>query len=203
MELTQYLRLIMKQTIKMKLSIQSVSDLITNSSSEIFQFKTDLDFETVKSMIEEQGRKNYKNDDSRDWYDIPEEERKTMDSCSGMGGELEVQNWEDRYKEWLEWYIPKGKRDKVTPEIWALHYNDSLEDLKSSVWVDLDWHRCATIHFILTNFWVSYADGAYFYTQIDPETKKIVRYVTKEMYYALPENCRGENPFTEYDGSDN
>lgn len=168
----------------LRISVQSISDLITNSSSEIFQFKTDLDAKAVEELIRNGVSKNYK-------Y--------AEDSYSGMGGHLTVEGWEDVYKEWLEYEVPENKRDQATPEVWAILQPESLEDLKSSIWVDVDWSRYATIHFILSNFWVTGTSGYGFYTQIDPETKKIVRYVTKEMYNELPENCKGDDPHTECD----
>lgn len=156
-----------------KIKVQSISDLITNSSSEVFKVKSDLDIDTIKGIIET-GEKNYG----------------ALDHCSGMGGDISIENWEYMYQEWLKWEVPENKRQYYTPEIWSLHYNESLDDLKSSVWIDIDWDREGTIKFILDTFWVTDCDHDWEYMQIDPETKKVIRLVSKEMYDKLPENCK-------------
>lgn len=157
------------------LKIQSVSDIITNSSSEVFQFQTNLDFEVVKEIIEAEGAKN----------------AGISDDYSGDGGTLDVRNWEDAYKLWMEWEIPEDKRKDCTPEIWALHYPESLEELKSTIWISIDWARKGTIDFILDTFWVTCSDTGWQYEQIDPETDEVVRLVSKATYDKLPENCKG------------
>lgn len=172
----------------LRLKFQSASDIITNSSSEIFQLKSDLTFETVKEMIEAEGRKNKAACPDKYW-ELPSEEQKKFDGWSGEGGRLEILNWKDVFKQDAEWRCAASKIDQFTPEMWALEYEESLDELKSMVWVEIDWHRYATIRFILENFWVTYADGSY-YWQKDPETDKPIRVITEEMYNALPQNCR-------------
>lgn len=174
----------------LRLKFQSVSDIITNSSSELFQLKSDLTFETVKEMIEAEGRKNRAACPDKYW-ELPWKEQKKFDGCSGCGGKLEVLSWEDVFKRHAEWSCVPSKIDQFTPEMWALEYEESLDELKSMVWIDIDWKRYATMKFILENFWVTYADGNH-YWQKDPETDKLVRVVTEEMYNALPENCRSD-----------
>ena len=172
------------------LKFQSVSDVITNSSSELFQLKSDLTFETVKEMIEAEGRKNHAACPDKYW-ELPWEERIKFDGCSGCGGELSVLSWEDMFKRHAEWWCVASKRDQYTPEVWALGYEESLDELKSMVWIDIDEHRWATIKFILENFWVISATGQR-YWQKNPETDELIRVVTEEMYNALPENCRAD-----------
>lgn len=176
------------------LKFQSVSDIITNSSSEIFQLKSDLTFDVVKGMIEEEKEKNGRATPNN-VYDLPYEEKMKYDCSSGMGGWFQILNWEDVYKQAKEncWHCVSSKRDMYTPEIWALQYDESLEELKSMVWVDIDHSFHATIRYILENFWVTGVDSYGNYWQKDPETDRLIRVITKEMYDALPENCRYEN----------
>lgn len=170
----------------LRLSFQSVSDLITNSSSEVFRLKSDLEFEFVKEIIEEEGKKNVMSRPDKYW-ELPYEERQAFDCCSGMGELLKVLNWKDVFEQYKEWDCVASKYDQYTPEVWALNFDESLEELQSMVWVDIDHSRYATIRYILENFWVNYVD-TYAYWEKDPETDKLIRVITKEMYNALPEN---------------
>lgn len=176
----------------LRLKIQSTSDVITNSSSEIFQLKSDLSLETVKEMIEAEGKKNYEAC-PENYYNLSWEEKIKYDGCSGVGGELSIYSWEDIFKRDAEWDCVKSKRDQYTPEVWALRYEESLDELKAMVWVDIDHSRYATMRYILENFWVISSDCYGHYYQKDPETDRIIRVITEEMYNALPENCRYEN----------
>ncbi len=173
----------------LRLKFQSTSDVITNSSSEIFQLKSNLSLETVREMIETEGRKN-REARPDGWWELPFEEQNKFDCCSGVGGELSIYGWEDIYKRDAEWRVVDSKRDQYTPEIWALGYEESLDELKSMIWVDIDWSRYATIKFVLENFWVVGSDSCNNYWQKDPETNKCIRIITKEIYDTLPENCR-------------
>ncbi len=174
-----------------RLKFQSTSDIITNSSSEVFQLKSDLTLETIREMIKAEGRKN-REACPDEWWELPFEEQKKFDGCSGEGGELSFYNWEDIYKRDAEWNVVASKREQYTPEIWALQYEENLDELKSMIWVNIDWNRYATIRFILENFWVVGCDTYDHYWQKDPETGKRIRVITKEMYDALPENCRDD-----------
>lgn len=169
----------------MKLSIrfQSISDIITNSSSEIFTVIDERPIRELRKLIRHIGEENLPSSWDK-FYDLPEEEQDKFDHCSGMGGELEVKDWEDRYNEWLEW-IPDNKKHQATPEIWALQYKESLEELKKLIIIDIDWHRKPTIDWILENLWVIDADGGCF--EKDPETGRVLRRITHEEAEALPE----------------
>lgn len=153
-----------------RIVVQSISDLITNSSSEIFALKADSSFKNVKSIIKEVAKKN---EDSGE------------DQCSGEGGLLEFYTWEYMFQQWKECYIASNKQDLATPEMWSLTYNESLDTLKKTVWVDIDHSFKGTIDFILENFYVYYADGGLF--ERDPKTGRILRSVNCDEYRELPE----------------
>ncbi len=61
-----------------------------------------------------------------------------------MGGELEIKGWKDYYDEWISWHL-ENKRHLLTPEIWCSQFKESLDEIKKRIWIDIDWHRKATI----------------------------------------------------------
>lgn len=153
-----------------KILVQSISDLITNSSSEIFAVKSDESLENLEWVIRNEAKKN---------------EASGEDNCSGEGGLLEFYTWEDRFTQWKECYIASSKQDMATPEMWSLCYNESLDTLKKTIWVDIDHSFKGTIDFILENFYVYDANGGLF--EKDPETGRILRSVSYDEYDKLPE----------------
>lgn len=171
------------------IKIQSASDIITNSSSEIFQLKSDLSLDVVRQMIMDEGQKNIEARPER-WYDDSKYGNTEYDGSSGMGCHLEIYGWEEVYENAKEWDCAASKKDLYTPEVWALKYDAPLEELKQQIWVDIDWARKATIDFILRTFWVVNVDSWRYYAQINPDTKEIIRIVTEDMYEQLPENER-------------
>lgn len=168
---------------KLLIKFQSISDIITNSSSEIFTVIDERPFKKLKKLIEQIGKGNLPSD-WRDSGALSEDGKEKFDSFSGDGGTLEVKNWEDLYNDWLEW-IPENKRNQATPEIWALRYSESLEELKKQIQIEVDWNRGRTIDWILENLWVIEADGGCF--EKDPDTGRILRRITYEEADKLPE----------------
>jgi hypothetical protein len=154
---------------KIKLKVQSFSDIITNSSSELFVVKDDRSYETVKEIIERVAETNLKNG---------------TDVGSGMGQFLEIKNWEMLYDEAKEDHIAKNKQEFYTPEIWSLEYEEELDELKQLIYIDIDWRRDATIEWIFKNLFVSNID--YGYAERDPETGRILRTVSEETFNSLP-----------------
>lgn len=173
------------------IKIQSASDIITNSSSEIFQLKSDLSLDVVRQMIMDEGEKNLKSRPEK-WYTEDYYETIEFDGGSGMGDLLEIRGWEEIYEQDREWDCAANKKDLYTPEVWALKYVESLEELKQQIWVNIDWSRKATIDFIIRNFWVVATDALGYYAQIDPKTQRVVRVITEDMYEKLPENERSK-----------
>ena len=142
------------------IKIQSISDVITNSSSEVFvlQSKSDVT-EKIKNRI-----LNYHS--SHQWYhddfdklppDIlamiggnknAEAIEDMLNNHSGMAGNIEVLTWEDAYKAYCEKYT----KCKCTPEQWAKDLNFDLDEAKRIIIVDLDWASNATIKKLKTKF---------------------------------------------------
>ena len=73
------------------IDLQSVSDIITNSSSEVFTVKAEMPISELKQLITEIADKNYFKGSWEEWEKLPDEEMNKYDSSSGMGG-----NW--KYK---------------------------------------------------------------------------------------------------------
>lgn len=169
---------------KLLIKFQSISDVITNSSSEIFTVIDERPPTELKELILQVGEQNFPKNWG-DYYNLPDEEKEKFDGISGEAGLLKVQNWKDLYNEWLKFWIPENKRSQATPEIWALQYKDSLEDLKKQITISIDVNRRATINWILKNLWVIDADSGYF--EKDPETGRIIKRITYEEAEELPE----------------
>lgn len=174
----------------MEIKIQSYSDIITNSSSEIFIVKDcDKSAKELESLLKAL-RDQYYYSGEKSWYDLSEEERRQYNSSSGMGGTIEVKDWQGRYKEWLDYYIPESKQDKASPEMWSLFHIESLAELKHELQIDIDWSQLYSIDWILKNLFVIYADNGSNYYQKDPNTGRILRKVSQEEWEELPDNER-------------
>lgn len=127
----------MKQitTVKYLIPIQSVSDIITNSSSEVFlcQNTTNMTMEQLVDFIYEYNRQHQFEGSWQDWLALSDDERDQYDSSSGTGGMLEVVSYE------------KGKDD------WPRIYFEGLSNPEQYLMVDTDWNNRATIDWICDN----------------------------------------------------
>lgn len=173
---------------KLFIAIQSISNLITNSSSEVFIVKSDSP-EEVRELIMNIAEQ-HKWLDWEDYDKLSEEEKYKYDSSSGMGGEINVKTWKESYERDKS-YIPKNKRHLYTPEIWSIGYKESLNDLKKRLVIDIDWSRKATINWILENLFVYGTDYGYY--KIDPTTGRYLKRVSEEEWEQLPENERNND----------
>ncbi len=186
---------------KIILKFQSASDIITNSSSETFTLKSNIAYDTVKSMILTEHDKNAID------YDHWDDNTGKYDKPSGDGGTLEIKSWYDIYLDYRKFKCHKSKYDLYTPEIWALSFEESLDELKSMVWVYIDEGFKPTINYILNTFWVVKSSAWEYYDivdketnkvktvpaifwQLDENTKKPIRVISREMYESLPEENR-------------
>lgn len=135
----------------LKIKIQSTSDLITNSSSEVFVIKANgFSFEEVKELIESGAEARYKayadnweENCQKKWDQL---EKEDLDGCSGMGGNLDVWNWKGMYERRKEW------EPDYTVEEFAEDEGLDVDSLDQYVWIDIDWARRGTINFIYDNF---------------------------------------------------
>lgn len=168
--------------------LQSISDIITNSSSEIFTIKNVENVSELKKLIEEIGESNWFKGSWEEWDKLSWEEQSKYDTGSGMGGELKIQTWEELYNMYKE-HVPENKRYLYTPEIWSLNFDEPLEELKNQIWIDIDHSRIATIKWIFENLFVGAADCL---CQVDPKTGRHLRVVDTEEWNNLPENERND-----------
>lgn len=134
----------MRQTFK--ITIQSFSDIITNSSSEVFVINApnDLVEATVEDILSV-GRTNMD---------------KGTDECGGMGGELGVYTWKNGFRKFKHTREKYRHDNTFTPEKWAEVIGAPLEELKKVILVDIDWSRQATIEHIEL-FYGAMADDDY------------------------------------------
>lgn len=176
-----------------KIKIQSVSDVITNSSSETFVIG-DIDI-PGEALLEELRTVNktfpkwfdvYEN--YQDYYKLSEEEKMKFETASGEGGIIEVWDWKKEMEYWVDWAVVEEKRDQVTPEIWALSEKGTLEELKKTLWVRIDEGYKNTINYFLKNY-VVYEESCNNYplAEKDPITGRLIRIISYEEYQKLPE----------------
>lgn len=175
---------------KLYIAVQSVSDLITNSSSEVFLVKTNTPEET-KKMLLEIGKGHEFHGGWEEWEKLPEEEKAKYDDGSGMGMEFTVETWKETYERHKS-YIPENKQDLYTPEVWSISYKESLDELKNRLVIDIDWERKATIDWIIQNLFV-YGIDSFGYFQVDPNTGRYLKRVSEEEWEKLPENERNND----------
>lgn len=119
---------------KFLIKIQSASDVITNSSSEMFLCKntTSMTSDALRNFIFEyhnQHKFDYNNDFDRN---MPEEERQKYDFSSGMGGFLEIITYDEA-------------------DNWTKYCFENLKDPENYILVDTDWNHYATIKWICEN----------------------------------------------------
>lgn len=71
---------------KIVIKVQSISDIITNSSSEVFVVKSDNTIKEVKKLIMEYDTAHEYNGDWAKLHDMPWDELQKFNTCSGDGG---------------------------------------------------------------------------------------------------------------------
>ena len=121
---------------KLIIKLQSVSDIITNSSSEVFlcQNNTEMSIDQLKEFIYEYNRSNQFTGDWDTWQKMSQEERDKYDISGGMGGFLDVCTYED---------LEEG--------YWLKRYIENLDNPEKYLIVDTDWCHNATIKWITEN----------------------------------------------------
>lgn len=142
---------------KYRINIQSVSDIITNSSSEVFVVKANgFSFKEIKELIEsgaearyEAYRKDWDNNCRKNWDQL---EKEDLDGRSGMGGDLDVMDWKEMFSNRKEW------DPDYTVEEFAEDEGVDVDSLDQYAWIDIDRARRGTIRFICDNFEVVESD---------------------------------------------
>lgn len=176
-----------------KIKIQSFSDIITNSSSETFVIKSnDIPAKILQKELE-RVNKSFKRwydvyDDYQTFSNLPREEQDKYESCSGDGGTIKVNSWEEEYAEWIQFYIPENKKSLVTPEIWALHHEESLDELKNKLTVTIDQGFKNTIKYFIENYEIYEKNCWNFITaEKDPDTGRLLRVLSWKEWNELPD----------------
>lgn len=122
---------------KLIIAIQSASDIITNSSSEVFlcQNNTVMSMQELKDFLYEYNRSNQFTGNWETWQKMPQEERDKYDTSGGMGGFLEICSYDELDDEyWLKKLI-----------------KERYDNPKQCLLVDTDWCHKATINWIIEN----------------------------------------------------
>ena len=122
---------------KLIIAIQSASDIITNSSSEVFlcQNNTVMSMQELKDFLYEYNRSNQFTGDWETWQKMSQEERNDYDMGGGMGGFLEICTYDElRDDHWLK-----------------EHIEEHCDNPKQYLVVDTDWCHYATIAWITEN----------------------------------------------------
>lgn len=141
------------------IKIQSFSDIITNSSSEIFSIRTKNTKDEIESLISTIHKGFLYKGDWNDYYNLEKEERAKYDHFSGDGGRIDVKNFDDRYKEFLEYFIPEDKKELFTKEIYSLIEEGSTEEQRETLKVYLDEGFTRTLDWIIENLYVTDIEG--------------------------------------------
>ena len=148
------------------IKIKNITDVITNSSSEVFLVKTDELSDTEKVKREIISYHNVHNWVHDDFQKLPEEVKaviggdKTIDTIkemlngmSGEGGDIKVYTWKDAYYGYCNCY-----NKKYTVEQWTKINNISLDEIKYYILVDVDWNANATINKLKNEYNIIYND---------------------------------------------
>ena len=129
---------------KLIIAIQSASDIITNSSSEVFlcQNNTTMSIQELKDFLYEYNMSNQFMGDWETWRKMSQEERNKYDTSGGMGGLLEICSYDELDDDyWLKKLI-----------------KERYDNPKQCLLVDTDWCHNATIAWITENLNAVYAD---------------------------------------------
>lgn len=141
------------------IKIQSFSDIITNSSSEVFRVRTKNTKDEIKALISTIHKEFLYKGDWNDYYNLEEEEKAKYDHFSGDGGRIDVENFDDRYKEFLEYFVPEDKKESFTEEMYSLCEEGSIEEQKETLKVYLDEGFTRTLDWIIENLYVTDIEG--------------------------------------------
>ena len=141
------------------IKVQSFSDIITNSSSEVFRVRSKNTKDEIKALISTIHKGFLYKGDWNDYYNLEEEEKTKYDHFSGDGGRIDVENFDDRYKEFLEYFIPEDKKELFTKEIYSLLEEGSTEEQRGTLKVYLDEGFTRTLDWIIENLYVTDIEG--------------------------------------------
>ena len=181
------------------ISVKSVTDVITNSSSEAFMFRntTGMKFKEVFDLIMTNAESAYDKPKPKEVgyaiWKLPVEQRDLYDSGGGCGGFIQVFSWIDMYKACkFDAWLKLEKKPKDLDEFLSFYTPETWGGDKDLIFADLDNNRYCSIKFMKDLFggFLMAETGGDYYFKIDPVTKIVEKGITKEEYDELPDDCR-------------
>ena len=137
--------------IQVNMKIKSITDVITNSSSEAFTFKRlpgdTRTFEEIKQAILE-----YHDAHMKDFRDRTSEEK--IDCYSGDVQDIELTTTENKYIDYKQHWVDKKRREEFTKEMYNILRGYPDNEADEYIHIDLDEGFEATIDCLVENFWV-------------------------------------------------
>lgn len=139
------------------INVKSISNAITNSSSEVFLVKSKRPAEEIKELILAYSEMAYNADGIIDTQflspkikQIVDEDKLELsnaenDKYSGMGGEINIYDFSDACRAYKEFY-----HKDISEELKKRGLTE--EELNHYALVDIDWARNKTIEFLVSNF---------------------------------------------------
>lgn len=127
------------------IKIKSITDVITNSSSEVYMFKQDENL--VDSVVEDIQDYHIKHirpdfDSCEAAYEMLTDEQRhrfeeEFDGYSGHGGDVDTYTWEECFEN----FKTRHTMPNLTEEEWAEKIGRPLSELKSVIILEID-HMC-------------------------------------------------------------
>ena len=153
----------------LNIKIQSFSDIITNSSSEIFTIQNpDKSPEEIISLLRKLSKENRHPYESctdpkkrtelvKDYY----KNKRNYNSESGDGGIIKIFSFKQRKQHFTEGFVNENKKEAFTDEIYSLFESGTLEEQKKSYSIIIDEGYQKVIEFIIKNFYVTSSSAPY------------------------------------------
>lgn len=133
------------------MKIKSITDVITNSSSEAFTFKRlpgdTRTFEEIKQAILE-----YHEAHMKEFRDKTSKEK--IDCYSGDVQDIELTTIENEYVDYKQHWVDKKRREEFTKEMYNILRGYPDNEADEYIHINLDEGFEATIDWLIENFWV-------------------------------------------------
>lgn len=158
------------------MKIKSISDVITNSSSEAFTFKRlpgdTRTFEEIKQAILE-----YHKAHMRESFDRNSKEK--VDCYSGTVQNIELTTTEEEYLDYKQHWVDKNRREEFTKEMYNILRGYPDNEADEYIHINLDEGFRATIDWLIENFWIFEVSMCYW---IHDKEGRYIRKGTPEEY---------------------
>ena len=158
------------------MKIKSQTDLITNSSSEVFTIRANgKTKEEILEILQGVHKKLTWDKNEEDLRKLPFNERSKWDKPwgSGDGGRLEVSDFTDLFTDFVK-NFPKTKRSQITEEDFIKHQEYPGDLVKDLIRVYVDENFLGTCKFVMDNFEVLETGGTVVYLIWDKTGEKII-----------------------------